>query len=73
MEKIGEKLLTWLSNNEMKLNADKCHLLLNTPRNNVLKIGNFNTKNLLFKKFPGINFDRTVKFDIHMEYIYHAN
>ena len=28
LEEIGEKLLNWFLNNEMKLNTDKCHLLL---------------------------------------------
>ena len=27
LEKIGENLLNWFSNNEMKLNTDKCHHL----------------------------------------------
>ena len=30
LEEIGENLLNWLSNNEMKLNTDKYHLLLNS-------------------------------------------
>ena len=30
LEEIGEKLLIWLSDNQLKLNTDKCHLLLNT-------------------------------------------
>ena len=30
LEEIGENLLSWFSNNEMKLNTDKCHLLLNS-------------------------------------------
>ena len=30
LEVIGENLLNWFLNNEMKLNTDKCHLLLRT-------------------------------------------
>ena len=30
LEEIGDKLLIWFSDNQMKLNTDKCHLLLNT-------------------------------------------
>ena len=26
LEEIGENLVNWFSNNEMKLNTDKCHL-----------------------------------------------
>ena len=43
----------------MKLNTDKCHLLLNTHENNVIKIS---------KKLLGVdNFDYNFKFNIHME------
>ena len=37
LEEIGENLLNWFSNNEMKLNTDKCHLLLNSQEPNALK------------------------------------
>lgn len=37
-EKTGERFLAWFSNNEMKLNTDKCYLLLNSHENNVIKI-----------------------------------
>ena len=30
LEKIGENLVNWFSNDEMKLNTDKFHLLLNS-------------------------------------------
>ena len=30
LEEIGENLLNWFSNNDMKLNTDKYHLLLNS-------------------------------------------
>ena len=30
LEEIGEKFLIWLSDNQLKLNTDKYHLLLNT-------------------------------------------
>ena len=29
LEEIGVNILNWFSNNEIKLNTDKCHLLLN--------------------------------------------
>ena len=45
LEKAGVNLITWFFNNQMKLNPDKCHLLLNTKEKNTLKIGNLHTKN----------------------------
>ena len=63
LEEIGEKLLIWLSDNQMKLNTDKCNLLLNTQDQTFLKIGNFNIKNSFSKKLLGI----TLKFSNHIE------
>ena len=39
LEEIVEKLVNWFSNNEMKLNANDCHLILNSQEPNKLKIG----------------------------------
>ena len=57
LEEIGEKPLIWFSDNKMKLNTDKCYLLLNTPDQNFLKIGNFNIKHSSSEKLLGITFD----------------
>ena len=51
--------------NETK--CDKCHILLNTQGNNVLKMGNFSTKKSLSGKLLDINFDYNLKFNIHTE------
>ena len=32
LKEIGEDLLNWFLNNEMKLNTDKCNLLLNSHK-----------------------------------------
>ena len=37
-EEIGEMLVNWFLNNEMKLNTDKYHLLLNSRETNTFKI-----------------------------------
>ena len=47
---IGENLVNWFSNNEMKLNIDKCRLILNSQEPNTLKIGNFPINNSLGEK-----------------------
>ena len=66
LKEIGTKLLIWFSDNQMKLNADKCHLLMNTKDQNFLKIGNFNIKNSCSEKLLGIIFDFKLKFS-HIE------
>ena len=67
LEEIGEKLLTWFSDNQMKLNTNKRHLLLNTQDQNFLKIGYFNIKNSFSGKLLGITFDYKLKFSNHIE------
>ena len=67
LEEIGENLLNWFSNNEMKLNTDKCHLLLNSQEPNTLKIGDLHINNSLSEKLLGITFDCKLKFNKHIE------
>ena len=67
LEEVDEKLLIWFSDNQIKLNTDKCHLLLNTQDQNFLKIGNFNIKNYFSEKLLGIDFDCKLKFSNHIE------
>ena len=37
---IVENLIKWFSDNQMKLNTDKCHVLLNRQGPKTIKIGN---------------------------------
>ena len=67
LEEIGESLVNWFSNNEMKLNTDKCHLLLNSQEPNTLKIGDLHINNSLSEKILGITFDCKLKFNKHIE------
>ena len=67
LEELGENLANWFSNNEMKLNTDKCHLLLNSQEPNTLKTGDLYINNSLSEKLLGITFDRKLKFNKHIE------
>ena len=53
----------------MKLNTDKCHLLLNSQEPNTLKIGDLHMNNSLSEKLLGITFACKLKFNKHIEYI----
>ena len=57
LKKIGEDLLNWLLNNQMKLNTDKCRLILKSQESNTLKIGDLHINNSLSEKLIGITFD----------------
>ena len=67
LEEIGESLVNWFSNNEMKLNTDKFHLLLNSPEPNTLKIDYLQINNSVCEKLLGITFDCKLKFNKHIE------
>ena len=67
LEEIGENLVNWFSNNEMKLNTDKCHLPLNSQEPNTLKIGDLRINDSLSEKLIGITFDCKLKFNKHIE------
>ena len=67
LEKIEETLVNWFSNNEIKLNIDKCHLLLNRQEPNTLKIGDLHINNSLSEKPLGITFDCRLKLNKHIE------
>ena len=70
-EEIEESLVNWFSNNEMKLNIDKCHLLLNSQEPNMLKIGDLYINNSVNEKLIGITFDCKLKFNKHIKDICH--
>ena len=69
LEDIGENLIKWFSDNQMKLNTDKCHVLLNSQGPKTIKIGNLCIKNSSCEKMLGINFDYKLKFTNHIEEI----
>ena len=57
LENIGENLIKLFSDNQAKLNTDKCHVLLNSQGPNKIKIGNLCIINSSCEKMLGINFD----------------
>ena len=69
LEDIGENLIKWFSDNQMKLNTDKCHVLLNSQGPNRIKIGTFCIKNSSCEKMLAINFDYKLKFTNHIDEI----
>ena len=65
LSSLAQKLFTWFSNNKMKANHDKWHLLLSTQESFNIQIANFTIKSSKAKKLLGINLDKNLKFDIH--------
>ena len=63
LEEIGKDFLNWFLNNEMKLNTDKCCLILNSQEPNSHKIGDLHINNSLSEKLLGITLDCKLKFN----------
>ena len=68
-EDIRENFVKWFPDNQMKLNTDKCHVLLNSKGPNKIKIENLCMKNSSCKKMSGINFDYKLKFKNYIDEI----
>ena len=67
LEELGESLVNWFTNNEMKLNPDKCHLLLNSQEPNAFEIDDLHISNSLSEELLGITLDCKLKFNKHIE------
>ena len=63
LEEASEILFKLFSDNLMRINADKCHLLVST--NNTVKI-NFDITNSKSEKLLGVKFDHKLSFDDHI-------
>ena len=58
---------TWSDNNGMKVNADKCHLLLRTKEKLKANISNYTTINSDKEKLVGVTTDNHLKFESHIK------
>ena len=67
LEELGESLVNWFTNNEMKRNTDKCHLLLNSQEPNAFEIDDLHINNSLSEELLGITLDCKLKFNKHIE------
>ena len=66
LEKNIDKLFDWFSDNFLKANPDKCHLLINTDENVTLKIKNETITNNSNQKLLGILSHNKFDFDEHV-------
>ena len=66
LEEASEILFKWFNDNLMRINADKCHLLVSTNNTVKIKIGNFDITNSKSEKLLGVKFDHKPSFDDHI-------
>ena len=65
-EENADKLFDWFSNNYLKENPDKCHLLVNTTGNIRICVRNETISNSSNQKLLGIRFNSNIRFDDHV-------
>ena len=63
---ITEKLFTWFSQNEMKANLGKCHMLLSSTESLNFQISETVIHNSQSKKLLEVTFDNKLKFEKHI-------
>ena len=62
------KLHEWFSNNYMKINSDKCHLILSSnDENKNIELNGEVIKNIQVQKLFGVHIDYKSKFHTHIE------
>ena len=66
LEEVGKVLFEWFSNNFLKANTDKYHLILSTDEPFSINIDNEVIKNSNNKKLVGINLNNKMCFDTHV-------
>ena len=67
MQKKSARLLKWFSDNQMKRNTDKCHLLMSKDKYSEIHIGESIIKSSDFERLLGIKIDSKLRFDDHVQ------
>ena len=67
LEKASSNMFSWFSNNDMKANPDKCHLLFSGKNNFKAKIDNYVIESSKQQKLLGVLLDSQLKFDKHLD------
>ena len=60
-------LFEWFSNNQMKANPDKCHLLTCSMTPFSINIKGHIINNSKFEKLLGVTFDCKLNFNVHLD------
>ena len=66
LEENADRFFDWFSNNYLKANPDKCHLLVNTIGTIGINVRNVTISNSSNQKLLGIGFNSNFRFDNHV-------
>ena len=67
LQDAAAKLFKWFSDNQMKGNTDKCHLLLRKDESSEIHIGDSIIESSTCEKLLGIKIDSKLHFDDHVQ------
>ena len=66
LKRDSTMLFKWFSDNQMKANISKCHLLVNKNDEVVINLGETEIKNSEYEKLLGIKVDTKLNFNEHL-------
>ena len=69
LENVSSNLFQWFTENELKRNASKCHLLISSGENVYVNVGTSHIKNNVCERLLGINIDCKLRFENHINQI----
>ena len=69
LRESSKKLFKWFSDNQMKSNGDKCHLIVSTNDTAEIQIGEYLIKSGTNEKLLGVNIDSKLTFDSHVSHL----
>ena len=69
LQESSKQLFKWFSDNKMKSNSDKCHLIVSTNDTTEIQIGDFVIKSSSTEKLLGVNIDCKLNFDSHVKHL----
>ena len=69
LQESSKQLFKWFSDNKMKSNSDKCHLIVSTNDTTEIQIGDSVIKSSSTEKLLGVNIDCKLNFDSHVKHL----
>ena len=69
LEEVACAIFQWFKENEMKANAEKCHVLLSTSIELTVNFNELQFKNSQLEKLLEITIDNDLKFENHINNI----
>ena len=67
LQSSSEKLFQWLSDNQMKGNPEKCHLIMSTDQSVNVQLGGSLIERSDCEKMLGVKIDYKLNFDKHVK------